>query len=281
MWSLIKTILWVLPPLFVVATVALFFWFKRDVVERERSLSHEIAELRAAPVETYDFGLDSFDQAIDLLRESGPAKAADALRAMLRAHPESARAGDAMHLLGQLNLDKIFSNSPPEPATRISVRPGDSLNRIASRENTTLHYLMRANSITRPESLQPGQQLQVLPLHFRLIIDFSGLRAILMDESAFVASFPIESIRRPPGAALPFSGSVTGKFAVRSGDRVLLTSPEYHHAEKWIEIGRDWAIRSSPTDDEPTTGFGIFLSPADADDLMVLLRIGNHVEIRP
>lgn len=279
--SLIKIFLWVLPPVFLGAGIALFLWFKRDIYEREKRVDANVGELRAAPVEEFDFGLEKFDEAVAALRDEGDAAGRAALAAMLRSHRDSARASDAMNLLGQMNLDRLLSEDPMERKKRVAVRPGDSINRIAQREETTFHYIMRANGLTRPEGIQPGDQLWVAPMNYRAVARLGEKRLILMDGDYFFAVFPLTAATRPPGTRLPAKGAVSNKFAIVNGRRVLTTSPGYDRAEKIIEIGREWTIRSHPDDQPPPAGYGLFLRNSDMEDLMAVLRAGNTVEINP
>jgi len=261
--------------------VALVLWFKRDIYERELRVSQNVGELRSAPVEEFDFGLDKFDEAVEILRTEGEAAGRAALAAMLRSHRESARAPDAMNLLGQMNLDRLLSDDPMERKKRVAVRPGDSINRIAQREETTFHFIMRANGLTRPEGLQPGDQLWVAPMNFRTVVRLADKKLILMDGDYFFASFPLTAATRPPGSRVPAKATVSNKFAMVGGRRVLTTSPGYDRAEKIIEIGREWTIRSHPDDKDPPAGYGLFLRNSDMEDLMALLRSGNTIEINP
>lgn len=282
MWRFIKLILWVIPLLLLAGAAGLFYWYKRDVYGKEARVGGDLKELRAAKVEKYDFGMEKFEAAVAMLRDGKDEDARRALIAMLRFHKDSARAADAMRMLGQINLDRLFDPAQPFPGKRrVEVEKGGSINKLAANTRSSYHYIVRANGLTRPEAVQPNEQLWVCPLDFRVVVDAGAKQLLLMDGDLFFALFPILEIRRPQGTKLPVKASVGQKFASRDGKRVLLTDEDGPQAEKWIEIGRDWAIRSVPPGSKPGQGFGIFLAEADAADLVAVLRSGNPVEIKP
>jgi hypothetical protein len=278
----LKLFLWVIPVLLLAVAVGLVLWYKRDVLGKDKRLGSEIKELRTAKVEEYDFGLEKFDAAVAKLRAGEDEEGRKALLAMLRYHKDSARARDAMRLLGQMNLDRLLDPDVPWPGKkRVEVPRGGSLNKIAADHKTTWHYITRATGLSRPQAIQPNDQVWVCPLNFRAIIDVGAKTIVIMDGEYFFALFPIREIRRPPGAKIPAKVAVGQKFGVLDGKRVVLTDEGTTRAEKWIEIGRDWAIRSVPDAATPGQGFGVFVSEADAADLLLLLRSGNSVELKP
>jgi hypothetical protein len=278
----VKLALWVIPPLLLAGAAGLFLWYKKDIYQKEKQRGAELREWMQAPVPKYDFGLEKFDAAVALLRDGNDDDARRALMAMLRFHRDSARAMDAMRLLGQMNLDRLFAPDIPAPGKkRVEIARGESLNKLAATHRTTYHYIVRANGLTRPDAIQPNELLWVCPLDFRVVIDTGKRHLLLMDGEYFFAVFPILEVRKAPGAKLPFSAEVGQKFGVAGEKRVLLTTDDAMQAEKWIEIGRDWAIRSVKAGSPPGTGYGIFLSETDAADLVAVLRTGNPVEIKP
>ena len=282
MWKLLKLILWVIPPVLLAGAVGLFLWYKKDIYQKEQKLGKEIKELRAAPAEKYDFGMEKFDQALAMMRDGKLEDGRGALLNMLRFHRDSARAQDAMRLLGQINLDKLFAPEANLPGKkRIEVGRGDSINKITANNQTTYQFLVKVNGLTRPEAIHPNDQLWVYPLNFRVLIDLRKKQLILMDGEYFFAWFPILDVRRPPGAKVPAKETIANKFGVLAGKRTTLTAEDALMAEKWIEIGKEWAIRSVAAGTSPSPGFGIFLSDADVDDLVAILRTGNSVEINP
>ncbi len=281
-WRIVKLLLWVIPPLLVVGAVALVLWFRRDVLEQEHRVAGELRDLRRAPVEKYDFGLDKFDQAVDLLRADRDDEARQVLLGMLRAHRDSARAYDAMRLLGQMNLDRLLDpDFPMEGKQRVEVARGDSINKLAADHQCTFQYIVRANNLARPDAIHPHDQLWVCPLNFTLVLRAAEKRLLLMDGDLFFAVFPVVEVRKPPGTKLPSKGTVGQKFGVADGKRLQPSDDDFPGAEKWIEIGPDWAIRSLRAGTPPPAGFGIFLAEEEADDLVAVLRKGNRVELNP
>ena len=281
-WRFVKLLLWVIPPVLILLAVAMVLWFRKDVMQHDNKVAGEISDLRKAPVEKYDFGLDKFDQAVALLESGQNDDARRALLGMLRAHRDSARAYDAMRLLGQMNMDRLFDSTVASPGKkRVEVNRGDSINKLAADNQCTFQYIVRANNLAKPDAIQPHDQLWVCPLNFSVIVRAAEKRLIVMDGDLFFTVFPVMEIRKSPGAKLPMKGSVGQKFGVAGGKRLQPGDDDMVAAEKWIEIGGDWAIRSVKAGAQPPAGFGIFLAEADADDLFAILRKGNRVELNP
>lgn len=282
MLRVLKLFLWIIPVLLLAVAVGLVFWYKRDVLGEDKRLGREIKELRTAKIEEYDFGLEKFDAAVAKLRAGNDEEGRKALMDMLRYHKDSARARDAMRLLGQINLDRLLDPAVPWPGKKkVEIPRGGSLNKIAADNQTTWHYIVRVSGLSRPQAMQPNDQVWVCPLNFRAVIDVGAKSIVIMDGEYFFALFPVREIRRPPGAKIPATVAVGQKFGVQGGKRVVLTDEGANEAEKWIEIGRDWAIRSIPDAATPGQGFGVFVAEADAADLLVLLRSGTPVELKP
>lgn len=281
-WRAVKLMLWTLPPVLIGAAVATVIWFRKDVIEAEGRQDAYLGALRDAPAERYDFGLAKFDEAVELLTRGETEEARLALMGMLRYHRDSARAEDAMRLLGELNMDRLFDPAVPMPGKkRVEVQRGDSLAKIASGHQSTVHYIVRANGLARPEAIQPHDQLLVCPLDKRMVVRLEEGRVELMEGDRFFAVMALVGWQRPPGAPLPWKGEVRRKFGSRDGQRVLLTDPGAITGEKWIETTGDWGIRSHDPDVGDPKGYGVFVSPEDAADLMALLREGAVVEVNP
>lgn len=281
-WRFLKLLFWIIPPLLLAGAGSLFLWYKRDVYQRDQRLGADLKELRTAKPVKYDFGLEKFDKAVALLRDGKDEEARRALLEMLRTYGDSARALDAMRLIGQMNLDRLFAPEPGYPGKiQVEVGRGESLNKLAATYSSSYQYLVRVNGLTKPEAIQPNDRLWVCPLNLRALVSLKQKQLVLMDGDLFFAVFPILEIRRPPGSKLPVQAEIGNKFGVLDGKRVQLTGEDATRAEKWIEIGKDMAIRSVARGSTAGPGFGIFLNEADADDLAAVLRQGNRVQINP
>jgi len=280
--SYFKALLWLFSLVVLAAVLAGAWHFKHAVWDQEREADRSVAEIRNRPVEEFDFGVEKFHEAMDLLAEGEVMACKRVLVDLLRFHQESSKVDDAMRLLGELNLDALLSDAPMEGKRRVEVRRGDSVNRLASEHNSTFHYIVRVNGLTRPESIQPHDQLWVTPLDFRLVIRVADKRLELMDGDYYFASYPIIEVRRPPGLRLPTKTTISGKHAVYDDRRILMTDDNYSRADKFIQLGERWSLRSVLTGQSPPEdGFGIFLSADAIDELNAILRVGNTVEINP
>jgi len=145
-----------------------------DLIERNRRLSNEIEQLKRKNSELNGMVHQSqLDRAISDLQQRMQAANADQRRQIIR---EVTQQIDALGKQTQTAIDAVarnvssrpssspvsrptFSEDFPKEGISYTVRSGDTLSGIASRNNSTIRDIQNANQITNPAAIQVGQTL--------------------------------------------------------------------------------------------------------------------------
>jgi lipoprotein-anchoring transpeptidase ErfK/SrfK len=98
--------------------------------------------------------------------------AATLLEKVVAQSADSTLAGNAARELGQLNMKLLFSESPSEFKKSYVVQSGDSLDRIARNNNTTVELLRKMNGIDG-DLIYPGARLFFQAAPFEVHVDKS------------------------------------------------------------------------------------------------------------
>lgn len=234
--------------------------------------------LEAPEMPDIDPGEKAFQKAHELLALGRISEAREKLSNIVNIYPGSSSSPMARRILGEINLDEILSTDHMDGKQIHEVKRGDSLLGIAARYKTTIDCIMHLNSLMEIPRLQPGQKFVVMPLDFRLLIEPHRESVSLWDGGRFVREYPV--LHFGSAGLKPRRAVITTKSAELDGRRVLPESPEYRAAQKVIVIEKPTLqIRGWDGEGEKPAA-GILLRPADMEEISLLTRIGNEVEIR-
>jgi len=255
------------------------------VFERLVPVGFESAAARRLPepgeaLPELDPGLREFERARERIAVGDLIGARDKLRTVVNIYPRSRAAPEARRIVGEMNLDELLSPAWREGKQLYEVQRGDSYLAIAGRFRTSLDMLMHLNGLMDLKSLQPGDELLVMPLDFKLRIEPGRGTLSLWDEERFVVEYPIARSVAPPGRDL--ETTIASRGAVADGRRVSSLSPDFRGAEKVLELEQPpLLVAVLPGDaaaEELARGF--YLERPAMEELALLLRPGNEVEIR-
>lgn len=101
---------------------------------------------------------DLFGRARDLVRAGQKAQAAETLQQIVDIAAEPGLRNDALRVLGRLNMELFLSDTPGRLKRSYVVQPGDSLDKIARQQKTTIELIRRINDI-EGNLIYPGQRL--------------------------------------------------------------------------------------------------------------------------
>lgn len=224
----------------------------------------------------------AFERARELLATGEFEEARENLEFIAGVYPNSERAEEARRILGELNMDEFLSIDEMDGKELYKVQRGDAFLAIARNHETTLDCIMHLNGLQRLDQLYPGDELVILRLNLNVKIDVPRKRLSLMKEGRLLKAYPLVEARTRPGAAGVVHTTVKGKSGYVDGKSVKLTAEEYREAEKVLLLGvqglqvRAW--QKEEAGEEPRRGF--FVKSADMEELAMLLRVGNEVEVR-
>lgn len=243
-----------------------------------RSDTELVKVLEADEMPDIDPGEKAFQKAHELLALGRIPEAREKLTTIVHVFPSSSSAPVARRILGEINLDEILSPSHMEGKQIHMVKRGDSLLGIAARYNTTIDCIMHLNSLMDLPRIQPGEELLVMPLELRILIEPKHKTLSLWDGGRFIREYPILHLNA--SARNPRRAAISSKTAEFDGRRVTPQAKEYRAADKLITIDKPMLqIRGwDGNDDKPAAG--ILLRAQDMEEIALLTRVGNEVEIR-
>lgn len=235
--------------------------------------------LDSAEMPDIDPGEKAFQKAHELLALGRLPDAREKLNAIVNVFPTSGSAPMARRIVGEMNLDEILSASHMEGKQVHVVKRGDSLLGIASHYRTTIDCIMHLNSMMELRSIQPGDELIVMPLDFRMLVEPKRKAVSIWEGGRFIREYEALGMpgNIPPGSQ---RSTITAKHAEFESRRVQPQVKEYRAAEKVIQIAKP-AIRLQSWDgtgDKPAGA--ILLRSADMEEIHLLTRTGNEVEFR-
>ncbi len=226
-----------------------------------------------------DPGEKAFQKAHEFLAMGKLPEAREKLESIVNLFPSSSSAPVARRIVGEMNLDEILSTAHMEGKKTHVVKRGDSFLGIAAQNKTTIDSIMHLNSMMELKGIQPGEEIVVMPLEFKLLIEPHRKALSVWDGARFICEYPILHIGGTASHAPPKS-QITSKFAELDAKRIQTQIKGYRGAPKVIEFAKP-AVQIRGWDGQgPKPGTGILLSIPDLEELNLLTRSGNEVEIR-
>ena len=234
--------------------------------------------LDSAEMPDIDPGERAFQKAHELLALGKVPEAREKLTAIVNVFPASSSAPVARRIVGEMNLDEVLSTTHMPGKQVHVVKRGDSLLGIAAAYRTTIDCMMHLNSMLELRSIQPGDELIVMPLDFRLLVEPRRKTVSLWQGGRFIREYPALHMAAVTAGAQ--RGTIQSKFAELDGRRVTPQSKDYRAANKVIQTAKpQLQIRAWIDESEKPSG-GILLRPQDMEEINLLTRVGNEVEIR-
>ncbi|MBK1832322.1 LysM peptidoglycan-binding domain-containing protein [Verrucomicrobiaceae bacterium R5-34] len=253
------------------------------MMERQREIELSLKKKAEEGVRSdNEPGEKAFQRARELLAMESMAEAEEKLKYIVSFYPSAKSATEARHILGEINMDRLLDPEWKEGKRTITVQRGDSYSAIIRKNKTTMDSMTHLSKLrdTDARGLRPGQKLLVMPLDLRISIDLRRKNLTLWKEGDFVKEYPllkVEYEHKGKDKHLQV-GSIRGWY---NDEYVSVHSPHYRAATKTIILSdKSLAIRALPSDPEQDLGRGFYLSPVDMEELPLVLRPGNDVEIK-
>ena len=235
--------------------------------------------LDSADLPDIDPGEKAFQKAHELLALGKLGEAREKLAAIVNVYPASSSAPVARRIVGEMNLDEILSTTHMEGKKSHVVKRGNSFLGIAGEHKTTLDMIMHLNGMMELKNIQPGEELIVMPLDFRLLIEPRRKSLSVWDGGRFIREYPIIHLG-VPGKLPPGKTKISSKLAELGGRSVAPQSKDYRAAEKVIQIAKPSLQIRGAAEAADEAPHGIVLRSQDMEEISLLTRVGNEVEIR-
>ena len=178
-----------------------------------------------------------------------------------------------------MNLDELLSTSRMDGKKSHIVKRGNSFLGIAAEYHTTLDMIMHLNGMMELKNIQPGEELIVMPLDFRLLLEPHRNSISVWDGGKFIREYPILHLG-VTGKLAPGKTKIGSKLAELDGRQIPVQSKDYRAADKIIQISKPALQIRGSAGAEDRTAHGIVLRAEDMEEISLLTRVGNEVEIR-
>lgn len=217
--------------------MAIAYYIYDKVLTPATRIEKEIATIKKADHPVSDPGLKRFEAAIDLIKDNKTEEGRDALYRLLLQFPNSPTCAEAKRIIGEINLDTLFSPNHKIGKKDYIVQPGDSLALIATKQGTSVDMIIRLNGLVGT-TLQPGDHLTLVTLDFSILVDVSAktvtLRRKVGDKEYFFKEYNASEVSLPSSVKPPVEMEIGNKSALAEGKPVPSTDPRYIEAEKWL-----------------------------------------------
>jgi hypothetical protein len=252
-----KILIFLLSMTLLAAVLGGTWWFYTRVFNRDQIVDREIKQMSGNKQSPPDPGLRRFDKAVESIQSGNLEEGRDLLYEMLRHFPDSRRAPEAKRILGEMNLDYLFSVNQNKSRKDHIVQPGESLGLIARKNGTNVETLMRANGMMST-SLQPSDHMFVFPIDFQIVINATRKTVTLLRNGSFFKEYVAVDVRLPPGMKpLPANSKpgdqpgvvmeINDRAAYYHGRRVQPTDVNFMSADKWLLTAKaGFSIRALP-----------------------------------
>lgn len=228
-------------------------------------------------------GNPAFEKAREMLERGEYEDARLKLEEIVVKYPGTPSEGEALRVLGEMRLDDLMEYRPDDGKFIYTVKRGDSFLKIVNQFKTNLDILLYLNGLTRIDRLQPNDKLVIMPLDLSLKIIPHLNQLFLLDRNGDVVKSyePVVDMKMPKmlDEKEVFQSTIEDVRAYKGRARVNITLDDYREASKKIIILNP-NIEIISEDIEVDEGFrGIILSKADVEELALLLKSSNTVEI--
>lgn len=281
----IKFLLAFLAMLICVGGVAGAYFYWKKFAQPEIVVNRHISGKGGTNFEKPDLGKRHFDAAVALIKDGELVSARDRLLYLMEYFPESATFPEARRIVGELNMDLLVSRIPLPGKVEHTVKRGEALVTISSRNKTTIDYIMRANAKTS-EFIFPDEVLTVYPLEFAVRISLGEGTVTVLDGDKLFKEYRIVDRNLPADMRAPVSTSVSEKVAWDDNKPINFTDKNYMNCSKWLRTGRIGLfirhVDSGTGSGDAVAGsrpFGVMLEKADLEELFTILRVGSKVDL--
>ena len=273
------------------------YWFYDTIDQPERLAEQQLLrrqqQTNKGPAP--DPSAPSFQTINDALAAGQLEDVHEQLNRLLKVYPDSPWESEARRMLGEMNVDRLFSRSPMPGKRDYIVKSGDSLAKIEKGSLTTIPFLKRLNNLSSL-NLQPGDRLVYQPLEFELEVRLADEVLTVRQKAAagldpiFFKNYRLTAVVVSPVFPKVLKTQIQEKPAWVGDRKVLATDPQYAFARKQLlTTGRpgrpgvlfrpDSERVSVPVGGVTAVLQGIFLDDGDLEELSTILRTGTPVVI--
>jgi LysM repeat protein len=299
----LKIFVFILASAFLAFTFLATWHYIRNDLQPEQKVAEALKEKsKRKPGGTGpDPGISIFNKAVGLINDKDLEAARERLIYLTEVYKESSRFAEARRILGEINMDRLFSRNPMPGKLEYTVKPGEGMLNIAKSTETTIAFLKRVNNLSGG-SLRAGERLVAHPLNFEITISLSSNTLVINHNGRFFKEYPIRLVNLPPGNGPTTKNPIiktnihtkTAWITEKGNEKAVREDdPQHGRARKWMQTAarngrpgilfRPMADRTIGTESKSTTDdvvFGIFFDDHDMEELSTIIRRDTPVIIQ-
>lgn len=245
----------------------------------EEAIATLLAKLEVENLPDVTPGERAFESARELLVKGDYLAAEEKLKYVNTYYPTAVSAPEARRILGEMNMDRLFAGEDFSEVSKYKVKRGDSFFKIVKEGKTNLDLLMFLNDMKRTDRLHPGEVFDVMPLNYKLVVDTQREVLSIWDGPRYIKGYEMKRSTIPK-ATNTRETSIVAIEAQHAGKRVRLPSTDYRQSDKVIVLKSPQAEIRAYSEEMEEGIVGVFLDPSDIEELALLVRPGNSLEIR-
>ncbi len=197
----------------------------------------------------------------------------------------SPRVGEWQRKIWDLNLDLLFSPAVTPGSTLYEIKPGDSLDKIAKKFNTTTELLKRSNGLSS-DVIIAGRELKVWTQPFNIVIDKSQNILILKTDDEVIKTYIVSTginNSTPVGTFKITNDKLINPTWFKAGAVVPPESPDNILGSRWMGLdipgyGIHGTIDNKTLGQQITRGC-VRMSNSDVEELFAIVPPGTEVTI--
>lgn len=227
-------------------------------------------------------GGQSLRRAMEYLKEKKYVDAKKLLENVAERYEDTPAEIGAYRVLGEMKLDEIFNvKEDSDRVVKYTVKRGDTYTGIVKKFETNFDHMLLLNKMTSAtRTLHPKDELLLMPLHFSLKLVPRKNQLFLMDQDGSVVKVydPLIDMTIPKRDKT-VQTKITTVGGYHNGNFVTATRANYRESEKTIKLDDPAIEIMGETSSIPSSFKGVVLSKLDMEELVLLLRQGNKVEL--
>ena len=190
----------------------------------------------------------------------------------------------AQDKLYNVNIRLLFSPIETDQTTIYEVNPGDSLNALAKKFNTTVGLIKRSNNLPA-DVIRPGQRLRIWTGKFSCIVDKSQNTLTLKSGEEVVKTYKVSTGKHncTPVGTFTITSKLVNPVWYKQGAIVLPNSPDNILGTRWLGFNlAGYGIHG--TTDPQTIGTQVTagcvrMPNPDVEELFDILPVGTEVTV--
>ncbi|MFA5270991.1 MAG: L,D-transpeptidase family protein [Candidatus Omnitrophota bacterium] len=195
-----------------------------------------------------------------------------------------AKLKDIQKKLEDVNIKIIFSPIMDKCSVKYTVKPNDSLGKIAKEYNTTIELIKRANNLSR-DVIRPGDKFKVNNCKFAIVVDKSQNLLFLKNGDDIIKTYVISTGKNnsTPVGTFKIVNKQTNPTWFKAGAVVPPDSPENILGTRWMGFDlKSYGIHGTTDPDalgKQITAGCVRMRNSEVEELYDIVPVGTEVTI--